>query len=115
MLVIKGDGEKRWAPQVGPYISRANALVDAVLLEAETKAGDIDHVLLVGGSTRIPYIQEQLKKKFGEILSQEVNPDEAVALGAALVLPWPLASPLPRRFRGFLAPGVLVTSSDLIV
>jgi molecular chaperone DnaK len=48
------------------------------------RAKDIDKVLLVGGSTRIPYIQELVKKELGQEPSKEVNPDEAVAMGAAI-------------------------------
>lgn len=55
--------------------------------EAIKKAGkqysDLDCILLVGGTTRIPSLQEALKKEFGCPLNQSVNPDEAVALGAA--------------------------------
>ena len=55
--------------------------------EAIEKAGkkysDIDCILLVGGTTRIPSLQDALKKEFGRPLNQSVNPDEAVALGAA--------------------------------
>src|SRR5574344_314592 len=47
-------------------------------------AKDISKVLLVGGSTRIPYIQELVKKELGQEPSKEVNPDEAVAMGAAI-------------------------------
>ena len=54
------------------------------LKEANLKASDIDKVLLVGGSTRIPYIQELVKKELGKEPSKEVNPDEAVAMGAAI-------------------------------
>lgn len=45
---------------------------------------DLDGILLVGGSTRIPYLQEQLSKEFGVELIKTANPDEAVALGAAV-------------------------------
>ena len=55
--------------------------------EAIEKAGkkysNIDCILLVGGTTRIPSLQDALKKEFGRPLNQSVNPDEAVALGAA--------------------------------
>ena len=54
------------------------------LKEAGLKASEIDKVLLVGGSTRIPYIQELVKKELGKEPSKEVNPDEAVAMGAAI-------------------------------
>ena len=58
--------------------------VKDALKEANLKASDIDKVLLVGGSTRIPYIQELVKKELGKEPSKEVNPDEAVAMGAAI-------------------------------
>lgn len=54
------------------------------LEEAKMKPSDINGILLVGGSTRIPYVQEQLKKAFGVELIKTANPDEAVALGAAV-------------------------------
>src|SRR5690606_28430161 len=47
-------------------------------------ASDIDEIILVGGSTRIPAIQEAVKKFFGKEPSKGVNPDEVVALGAAI-------------------------------
>ena len=47
-------------------------------------AGDIDEVILVGGSTRIPIIQEEVEKFFGKKPSKGVNPDEVVAIGAAI-------------------------------
>ena len=58
--------------------------VRKALKDANLKASDIDKVLLVGGSTRIPYIQELVKKELGKEPSKEVNPDEAVAVGAAI-------------------------------
>ncbi len=58
--------------------------VRAVLKEAKLKKGDIDKVLLVGGSTRIPMIQDLVEKELGQTPSHEVNPDEAVAMGAAI-------------------------------
>ena len=56
-----------------------NALKDAGL-----KASDIDKVLLVGGSTRIPKVQEIVKNELGKEPSKGVNPDEVVAMGAAI-------------------------------
>ena len=56
-----------------------NALKDAGL-----KASDIDKVLLVGGSTRIPKVQEIVRKELGKEPSKGVNPDEVVAMGAAI-------------------------------
>ena len=64
-----------------------DSTLDAVhkaLKDAKLTASDIDKVLLVGGSTRIPYIQELVKKELGKEPSKEVNPDEVVSMGAAI-------------------------------
>ena len=58
--------------------------VRKALKDAKLKASDIDKVLLVGGSTRIPYIQELVKKELGKEPNKTVNPDEVVAMGAAI-------------------------------
>ena len=54
------------------------------LKDAKLKASDIDKVLLVGGSTRIPKVQELIEKELGKEPSKGVNPDEVVAMGAAI-------------------------------
>lgn len=54
------------------------------LSDAGLSASDIDEVILVGGSTRIPKIQEEVEKFFGKAPSKGVNPDEVVAIGAAI-------------------------------
>lgn len=54
------------------------------LKRAKLASKDIDGILLVGGSTRIPYVQERLEKEFGVNLIKTANPDEAVSLGAAV-------------------------------
>ena len=58
--------------------------VRKALKDAKLKASDIDKVLLVGGSTRIPKVQELVKKELGKDPSKGVNPDEVVAMGAAI-------------------------------
>ena len=58
--------------------------VRKALKDAKLKAKDIDKVILVGGSTRIPYIQELVKKELGQEPNKSVNPDEVVAMGAAI-------------------------------
>ena len=66
-------------------VQRCNSLCDVVLSEANMAWSDIDTVLLVGGSTRMPMVQEMIAQISGkEINPQEVNPDDAVALGAAI-------------------------------
>jgi len=57
---------------------------ESALKNAGLKPSDIDEIILVGGSTRIPSIQEAVKKFFGKDPSKGVNPDEVVALGAAI-------------------------------
>ncbi|MCF7911058.1 MAG: molecular chaperone DnaK [Candidatus Cloacimonetes bacterium] len=54
------------------------------LQDAKLKPGDIDEILLVGGSTRIPAVQEAVEKFFGKKANKSVNPDEVVAVGAAI-------------------------------
>jgi molecular chaperone DnaK len=65
-------------------IKRTIAPCESALKNAGLKTSDIDEVILVGGSTRIPAIQEAVKKFFGKEPSKGVNPDEVVAIGAAI-------------------------------
>ncbi|WP_350342502.1 molecular chaperone DnaK [Proteinivorax tanatarense] len=57
---------------------------ERALKDSEMSASEIDRVILVGGSTRIPAVQEAIKKKLGKDPSKGVNPDEVVAMGAAI-------------------------------
>lgn len=68
---------------VKPFNDRTVEKAKAAIKKAKKQYSDIDCILLVGGTTRIPSLQEALKKEFGRPLNQSVNPDEAVALGAA--------------------------------
>ncbi len=65
-------------------IKRSVAPCEKALKDAGLKASDIDEVLLVGGSTRIPAIQTKVQEIFGKAPSKGVNPDEVVAIGAAI-------------------------------
>ncbi len=58
--------------------------VRQALKDAKLSAADIDQVVLVGGSSRIPYVQELVKKELGKEPNKSVNPDEVVAMGAAI-------------------------------
>ncbi|MBC8217998.1 MAG: Hsp70 family protein, partial [Planctomycetes bacterium] len=69
---------------ISSLLARTDILVEVALEEAGLKASEIDKLLLVGGSTRIPAIQERLKNMFGFPPETAVNVDECVALGAAL-------------------------------
>jgi molecular chaperone DnaK len=68
---------------VAEYIEHSVDLVKQTLKEAKLKPEEIEIVLLVGGQTRMPKIQEELKKLFNKEPSKDINPDEVVALGAA--------------------------------
>lgn len=58
--------------------------VRQALADAGLKASEIDKVLLVGGSTRIPAVQDEVKKLIGKEAQKDINPDECVAMGAAI-------------------------------
>ena len=58
--------------------------IDQAMKDAGVSAGDIDKILLVGGSSRIPAVQTLIKNKFGKDPSKGINPDESVAVGAAI-------------------------------
>jgi molecular chaperone DnaK len=65
-------------------VKRSMAPVKKALEDAGLSTSDIDEVILVGGSTRIPIIQSEVEKFFGKKPSKGVNPDEVVAIGAAI-------------------------------
>ena len=69
---------------IASLLERTDILVEIALEEAHLKPEEIDTVLLVGGSTRMPVVQERLTKLFGFPPETSVNVDECVALGAAL-------------------------------
>ena len=69
---------------ISGFVAKAMNVAKDALAAANLKPTDIDEILLVGGSTRIPLIQEEIKKYFGKEGNKSVNPDEAVALGAAI-------------------------------
>ncbi|QPH99700.1 molecular chaperone DnaK [Campylobacter concisus] len=65
---------------VGETITKINE----VTKDAGLNKSDIKEVVMVGGSTRVPLVQEEVKKAFGKELNKSVNPDEVVAIGAAI-------------------------------
>ncbi|KAK9905217.1 hypothetical protein M0R45_000411 [Rubus argutus] len=69
---------------VNHLIDRTKAPCKNCLKDANTSVKDIDEVLLVGGMTRVPKVQEVVSEIFGKSPSKGVNPDEAVAMGAAI-------------------------------
>ncbi|MTI86837.1 MAG: molecular chaperone DnaK [Balneolaceae bacterium] len=69
---------------VDDLVKRTISPCEKALKDADFSKSDIDQVILVGGSTRIPKIQEAVKEFFGKDPSKGVNPDEVVAVGAAI-------------------------------
>lgn len=69
---------------VDHLIERCREPVTKALADAKLKPGQIDEVVLVGGSTRVPKVQELVRKMFGKEPHKGVNPDEVVAVGAAI-------------------------------
>ena len=58
--------------------------IKGVLADADVSTSEINEIVMVGGSTRVPLVQEEVQKFFGKELNKSVNPDEVVALGAAI-------------------------------
>jgi molecular chaperone DnaK len=69
---------------VDPLIERCRGPLEKAMKDAKLEVKDIDEVVLVGGSTRIPKVQELVTKMFGKEPHKGVNPDEVVAIGAAI-------------------------------
>jgi Fe-S protein assembly chaperone HscA len=69
---------------IAPIVERTMAPVRQALADAHLKPADIEEVVLVGGSTRVPLVRSTVEKFFGRLPHTELNPDEVVALGAAV-------------------------------
>ncbi len=69
---------------VDEYISRSIDTLNKVISETKFSMKDINEIVLVGGQTRMPAIQQKIKEIFGKEPSKEINPDEVVAIGAAV-------------------------------
>ena len=82
--LVRTLSKAKFEQLVDSLVERTIAPCKSALKNAGLKTTDIDEIILVGGSTRIPAIQEAVKKFFGKEPSKGVNPDEVVALGAAI-------------------------------
>jgi len=69
---------------VGDLVSKTLSPVDVALKDAKLSTSEISDVILVGGQTRMPLVQEKVKEFFGKEPRKDINPDEAVAAGAAI-------------------------------
>ena len=82
--LVKTMSRAKFEQLADSLIQRTIAPCESALKKAGISVKDIDEVILVGGSTRIPAVQDAVKKFFGKDPSKGVNPDEVVAIGAAI-------------------------------
>ncbi len=82
--LVMSLSRSKFETMVADLVKRSIKPCDKALKDAKLKVDDIDEVILVGGSTRIPIIQESVEKFFNRKPSKGVNPDEVVAMGAAI-------------------------------
>ncbi|MFT6856141.1 MAG: molecular chaperone DnaK [Cyclobacteriaceae bacterium] len=82
--LVRSLSRAKFEQLAADLIRRSMEPVKAALRDADLSPSEIDEVILVGGSTRIPKIQEEVEKFFGKKPSKGVNPDEVVAIGAAI-------------------------------
>jgi len=68
-----------------PLLARLRAPVERALRDASIRAGEIDNVVLAGGATRSPIVRQMVTRMFGRFPAMDINPDEVVALGAAVM------------------------------
>jgi molecular chaperone DnaK len=80
----KSLSRSKFEQMIRPIVDRTMEPVRKALDDAKRKPNSVDEVILVGGSTRIPLVQETVKKFFGKDPHKGVNPDEVVAIGAAV-------------------------------
>ena len=82
--LVKSLSRAKFEQLADQLFKRAMDPVKQAMKDAGMSASEIDEVILVGGSTRIPKVQEEVEKFFGKAPSKGVNPDEVVAIGAAI-------------------------------
>ena len=81
---VKTLTKAKFEQMISKYIDKTIACCKSALKGAKLKITDIDEVILVGGSTRIPAVQDAVEKFFNKKPNKSVNPDEVVAIGAAI-------------------------------
>ncbi len=82
--LVRTLSRSKFEQLISDLVKRTIAPCEKALKSAGLSKGDIDEIILVGGSTRIPAVQEAVEKFFGKKPSKGVNPDEVVAVGAAI-------------------------------
>lgn len=74
----------RFEQLIQPYIAKTLNACRAALADAQLRVADIDEILLVGGSSRVPLVKQSVSDFFGQPANDSINPDEVVAIGAAV-------------------------------
>ncbi len=82
--LVKKITRAKFESLISDLIASTIKTIAGVIKDAGVKKEDISEIVMVGGSTRVPLVQEEVKKFFGKDLNKSVNPDEVVALGAAI-------------------------------
>ncbi len=82
--LVKKITRAKFESLISDLVASTIKTIAGVIKDAGVKKEDISEIVMVGGSTRVPLVQEEVKKFFGKDLNKSVNPDEVVALGAAV-------------------------------
>ena len=82
--LVKSLSKSKFEQLIDPLVKKTIEPCKKALKDADLSASDIDQIILVGGSTRIPAVQKAVKEFFGKEPSKGVNPDEVVAIGAGI-------------------------------
>ena len=82
--LVKKLTRAKFEGMIESLVAETITKINEVVKEAGLSKSDVKEVVMVGGSTRVPLVQEEVKKAFGKELNKSVNPDEVVAIGAAI-------------------------------
>ena len=82
--LVKKLTRAKFEGMIDSLVGETITKISEVIKDAGLSKSDIKEVVMVGGSTRVPLVQEEVKKAFGKELNKSVNPDEVVAIGAAI-------------------------------
>ena len=82
--LVKKLTRAKFESLIEDLVEKTIKTIDSVLSDAGLSASEIKEVIMVGGSTRVPLVNEKVKAFFGKDLNKSVNPDEVVAIGAAI-------------------------------
>lgn len=82
--LVKNITRAKFEQLIQFYIDKTIELIDSAMKKSEKKISEIDSIILVGGSSRIPYLVENIEKYFGKKADKSLNPDTSISSGAAI-------------------------------